>query len=78
MSSTFLTAHQDHSGYYQRSETSSAAEIDAALSDIKVPPDFSTALSGKMYQYDMDFAGAIAALRDVLSAMGGRIQGEPL
>lgn len=74
----YLTAHQSLSGYYQRSETSSATEIAAALSDIKVPPDFSTALSGRSYYYNMDFAGVLSALRDVLSAMGGRIQGEPL
>lgn len=72
-----MTAHQNLSGYYLKTETSSSGEIFAALCAIVSAEDFSTALSGKTYQYDSGTAWMANALVDIISAMGGAVEGFP-
>ena len=77
LSSSFLTAHQDLSGYYRKTETSSAGEISTALCAIVSAKDFSTALSGKTYQYDDGIVWMANALIDIISVMGGVVKNFP-
>ena len=77
LSSSFLTAHQDLSGYYRKTETSSSGEISDALRAVMPAKDFSTALSGKTYQYDDGTVWMANALADIISAMGGVVENFP-
>lgn len=77
LSSSFLTAHQDLSGYYRKTETSSSGEISTALCAIMSAKDFSTALSGKTYQYDDEIIWVANALTDIILAMGGVVKNLP-
>ena len=77
LSSSFLTAHQDLSGYYRKTETSSSGEISTALRAITSAKGFSTALSGKTYQYDDGIVWMANALTDIISALGGVVKNFP-
>ena len=59
--------------YYVKNETSSSGEISAALCAIMSAKDFSTALSGKTYNYGDSITWMVSAIVDIVSAMGGTV-----